>query len=73
MNSTVPKIENYAHCQGCVRDHSRQHLDVGLTATGIKVSCRMHGVVWHLTPDGLRDELAKPVPDRVPSREAGPA
>jgi hypothetical protein len=57
-------IENYAHCQDCVRQHTRQQLDVGLTATGIKVSCRMHGVVCHFTPETLRDELAKPIPAR---------
>lgn len=57
-------IENYAHCQHCIREHTRQQLDVGLTATGIKVSCRMHGVVCHFTPESLRDELAKPIPSR---------
>jgi hypothetical protein len=53
------EIHSYAHCLTCVANKQTERLEVGLTRKGIQIQCPKHGLVWHLTPDDLRDQLAK--------------
>lgn len=56
----TPATERRVVCQGCIDSHQLLPVNVDFTATGIQIRCPIHGLLWHLTPDGLRDELAKP-------------
>lgn len=50
----------FMHCRTCTRGQQTQRLEVGLTATGLVVLCKKHGLVVELTPSSLADLLAHP-------------
>jgi hypothetical protein len=55
----VPEIHSYVHCKQCVMGHQTERIEAGLTATGIRVDCKKHGLITHFTPDELRAQMAR--------------
>lgn len=54
MADTAPKIERYFHCRKCMASPGKSaRIEVGLTRSGVRVDCKKHGLIGHLTPDGI--------------------
>jgi len=54
------EIRMYFHCRRCSVSGQTERLEAGISATGLRVDCKKHGLVGHFTPEKLRECLANP-------------
>lgn len=52
-------VHTYLHCRQCLALRRRQPMDLGITHTGLLVSCPEHGLVVLFTPDKLAQWIAR--------------
>jgi hypothetical protein len=57
MTMTRDQVHTFLHCKTCVMLGQTERLEVGLTATGMLVCCRKHGVVGGFTPEQLSEQV----------------
>lgn len=54
-----PPIHSFVHCRACHERGQTERLEVGVTRAGWRVDCKKHGIVVHMTPDELREQIAR--------------
>jgi hypothetical protein len=59
MSVVDEPIHSYLHCRQCLPLPSRHPLELGITRTGLLVSCLEHGPVVFFTPDTLAQWIAR--------------
>jgi hypothetical protein len=57
--AAVVEIHTFAHCKTCTVNHQTPRIEVGITRSGIRVDCKKHGLIVHLTPDELRAQISR--------------
>lgn len=55
----LDEIHSFIHCHSCHARGQTERLEVGLTASGIRVDCRKHGIVVAFTPSELAEQIAQ--------------
>lgn len=53
------EIHSFIHCRACVEGRQTPRIEVGVSRTGVVVNCKKHGIIVHLSPEQLQEELAR--------------
>ncbi len=51
------KIHSFIHCKTCVLGRQTSRTEVGISQTGVVVQCKKHGIVVHMSPEQLTEQL----------------
>jgi hypothetical protein len=58
-DSEWAEIHSFFRCRACVTGGQTERLEVGLTRSGVRVQCKKHGLVVHVTPESLLEMIAR--------------
>jgi hypothetical protein len=53
-------VHTYLHCRQCLASPPGQRMELGITKTGLLVSCPEHGLVVFFTPLALAQWISRP-------------